>query len=808
MGLSHSLLCFLILGVFVSSVSAQTASESQPEADGRADGPAGPEWSLQPSHPSLERMVVPNILADQKAFWTAPSRARADDVAWAVPFVAATSLLIGSDTSIEQKLPTNHRLIQRSQDFSNLGAASLISAAGAFYFSGRLGHNDHARETGLLGGEALINGLLDASLMQVAARRNRPLEGDGKGKFWQDGSSFPSEHAAAAWSVATVVAHEYPGTMTKLLSYGLASAVSVSRVTGREHFASDVFIGSALGWYEGRQIYRAHHNPELGGAGWADTVETGDRSRKAENMGSPYVPLDSWVYPVFERLAALGYVPTAYLGVRPWTRMECARLIEEAGGRSQDGEIESGEGKRLRGALAEEFADESARLNGASNLGVSLDSIYTRITGISSSPLRDGYHFAQTVVNDFGRPYGEGFNAVSGITAHVVAGPFAFDVRGEYQHAPSTPSDPLPVLQATASADGTPVLADAQPRVDRFCLLDSTIAATINNVQFSVGKQSLWLGPSAAGPLLFSDNAEPIPMLRIDSVSPYKLPLFSRWLGPVRSEFFLGRLSGQHWVAHSPSPYGPNISDQPFIHGTKFSFKPTPNLEFGMDFTALFAGPGLPFTWSNFIQTFYSHKATREANPGKRFSGFDFSYHIPGLRRWVVLYSDSLVIDEYSPLGSNRPSLNPGIYLPRLPKLSKMDLRLEGVTTDLPTMHFRAGDVYSDGHYLDGYTNNGNLLGNWVGRMGRGEQAWATYWLSTRNKIQVGYRHNDVDKAFVGGGRFHDASLKTELMLRHDLGVSAWVQYEDWRFPVLSPLGKTNVSTSVELTMWPRWMKK
>ena len=753
-------------------------------------------------------MFVPNILADQKAFWTAPSRARADDVAWALPFVAVTSLLIGSDTSLEQRLPTSNSLIKRSQDFSKFGAASLISAAGAFYFSGRIAHNEHARETGLLGGEALINSLLGASLIKVAASRSRPLEGDGKGNFWQGGSSFPSEHAAAAWSVATVITHEYPGPMTKLLSYGLASAVSASRVTGREHFASDVFIGSALGWYEGRQIYRAHHNPELGGAGSADPVEAGDRSRKPENMGSPYVPLDSWVYPVFERLAALGYVPTAYLGVRPWTRMECARLLEEAAERSQNGDVESGEGKRLRAALAEEFADEKARLDGAPNLAASLDSIYTRVTGVSGSPLRDGYHFAQTLVNDFGRPYGEGFNAVSGITAHAVAGPLAFYIRGEYQHAPSTPSDPLSVLQATAAADGTPVLADAQPRVDQFRLLDSSIAININNVQFSFGKQSLWLGPSAAGPLLFSDNAEPIPMLRIDSVSPYKLPLFSRWLGPVRSEFFLGRLSGQHWVAHSPRPYGPDISDQPFIHGTKFSFKPTPNLEFGMGFTAMFAGPGLPFTWSNFVRTFYSHKATREANPGKRLSAFDFSYRIPGLRKWLALYADSLVIDEYSPLGSNRPSLNPGIYLPRLPRLAKIDLRLEGVTTNLPTMHFLPGAVYGDGHYLDGYTNNGNLLGSWVGRMGSGEQAWATYWLSTRNKIQLGYRHNDVDKAFIGGGRYYDASLTADLMLRHDLGVSAWVQYEDWRFPVLSPLGKRNVSTSVQLTMWPRWTKK
>src|SRR5207244_9152347 len=60
-------------------------------------------------------------------------------------------------------------------------------------------------------------------------------------------SDLPSEHAAAAWSVAGVIAHEYPGPLTKFLAYGLASAVSYSRVCSRQHFPSDALIGSVLG---------------------------------------------------------------------------------------------------------------------------------------------------------------------------------------------------------------------------------------------------------------------------------------------------------------------------------------------------------------------------------------------------------------------------------------------------------------------------------------------------------------------------------------------------------------------------------
>ncbi len=758
---------------------------------------------------SLERTLVPNMLVDQKDFWTGPLRVRPRDVNWLVPFAAFTSALIGSDTSMEKELPANSTLIKRSQDFSNFGAASCLGTASAFYFWGRLTHDDHARETGLLSGEALANSVLISSLIKVAAGRNRPLDGNGQGTFRQGGTSFPSDHATAAWSLATVLAHEYPGPLTKLLAYGTASAVSVSRVTGRKHFTSDVFIGSVLGWYLGRQVYRAHHNPELSGTEWNPSFdEISENPARPEDMGSPYVPLDSWVYSGFDRLAALGYVQSAFLGIRPWTRMECARMLGEAAERLQTDGARSGEGQSLYTALAEEFVGETARFNGARNFGVSLESVYVRTTQISGAPLRDGYHFGQTIVNDFGRPYWAGFNAVSGLSAQGVAGPLAFYVRGEYQHATAVPAQPTLALQATAAADGTPVLANPIAQANRFQLLDATVSVKLGSTQLSFGKQSAWLGPSAAGPLLFTDNAEPMMMLKIDAVSPHRIPLLSRLLGPVRSQFLIGQLSGQVWQ-FSPTLFGPGLRSQPFIHATKLSFKPTPNLEIGAGFTAQFGGPGNPVTWRNFARTFYSHRATTGDSPAKRLSEISISYRVPGLRDWLVLYTDSMVIDEYSPIGSNRPAINPGVYLPQLPKIPKMELRLEGVTTDLNVpLHYGPGAFYWDARYRSGYTNGGNLLGNWVGRRGRGEQAWATYFFSPRNTIQFGYRHNNVDKGFVGGGRLRDISLRTDLLLRRDLGISALVQFEHWGFPVLSPTAKSNVTGSLQLTWWPTGRKK
>ncbi|MGH7488478.1 MAG: capsule assembly Wzi family protein, partial [bacterium] len=291
------------------------------------------------------------------------------------------------------------------------------------------------------------------------------------------------------------------------------------------------------------------------------------------------------------------------------------------------------------------------------------------------------------------------------------------------------------------------------------------VAITFRSVQVSFGKQSLGLGPGDGGSFLFSNNAEPIPMLRVDQVSPIRIPLLSRVLGPARSEFFLGQLSGQHWVNSGGTLFGPTIDPQPFIHGTKVSFKPTPNFEFGMGFTVLFGGPGLPFTWHNFLRTFHSNAVPgTTADAGDRRSTFDFSYRVPYLRDWLTIYADSLVEDEVSPLGSTRPSMRMGVYLPQIPKVPKLDLRLEGVYTDVPGQQ-STGFIYFNGRYRSGYTNNGNLLASWIGREGRGGQAWATYWYSPRSKFQLAYRHAEVDKEFIGGGRLNDFGGSAQFML-------------------------------------------
>ena len=120
--------------------------------------------------------------------------------------------------------------------------------------------------------------------------------------------------------------------------------------------------------------------------------------------------------------------------------MECARLLlEEAKDSIENSDEDIPDVQRIYSALTAEFQDETVRLNGAPNLGIDVDSVYTRMTEISGAPLDDGFNFGQTIINDYGRPYGEGFNNVTGFTSHGVLGPLTFYVRAEYQHAASGP---------------------------------------------------------------------------------------------------------------------------------------------------------------------------------------------------------------------------------------------------------------------------------------------------------------------------------------------------------------------------------
>jgi len=62
-----------------------------------------------------------------------------------------------------------------------------------------------------------------------------------------------------------------------------------------------------------------------------------------------------------------------------------------------------------------------------------------------------------------------------------------------------------------------------------------------------------------------------------------------------------------------------------------------------------------------------------------------------------------------------------------------------------------------------------------------------------------------VSQAFIpNGGTLTDASVRAEFWPRSSFSVSASVQYEAWNFPVIASTQQSNVTSSIQLSFWPK----
>lgn len=538
-------------------------------------------------------------------------------------------------------------------------------------------------------------------------------------------------------------------------------------------------------------------------AGHAQAAVSSDISGGA----STYVPVDSWVYPAFEQLAAEGYVQAAFFSLRPWTRNDCARLIEEAEDQLVDPPTNS-DAPRLLKALKQEFAPELAGDGKDHTPQWQIESIDQRATVIAGRPLTDGFHFAETLTNDEGRPFGRGVNLYSGVSLRGTAGPFAGYLRTEFQRSAAAPAPSAFANQQIAAADFTSTAA-AGPvsRVARGRVLDAYVSFGFANNQFTFGRQSLWWGPARSGSTLFSDNAEPIDMLRYDRVRPIVLPGPFGWLGPVRMQLFVGRLAGAQFARPTNILYGaPGValSDQPFLHGEKFSFHPTPNFEFSVSRTVIFGGPGAPVTTHSFLRSeFSTHTQNGQSDPGDRRIAFDAQYRIPGVRSCLTGYVDGFSEDQPFPLVYPSESVwLSGLYWRCVPHLPHLTFRAEGLLSPKRDLAY-PGFFYSNVHYLSGYTNERQLIGSWIGREANGEQVWTTWHLSPRSSLEVSGRSMTVSRQFLSGGDLRDLRVAADLAIRPDWQLRLEEQTEWWRFPLLSATPQHNAAFTLQLSYRP-----
>jgi len=534
------------------------------------------------------------------------------------------------------------------------------------------------------------------------------------------------------------------------------------------------------------------------------------------NLGSTYIPLDSWIYPALMRLYSLGYLDRAFVDMRPWTRLSVLRMLYAEQERVYM-ERNDQEALAIFQAVMAALEPDVQNVGGWQPHGA-VASLYERALGIGGTPLNDSFHLGQTLVNDYGRPYQQGFNNYAGFSVRGTAGPFALYVRGEYQHAPSADGYPLSLAEMLSYNDQIvpyvpqdTIPAGPIPSANYFRLIEANLSATVWNHDISIGKSDVWDGPATGGAFDWSNNAENIYSFRINRVEPLHIPLLSYILGPVRYEFLVGSLKGHTY---------PN---DPWVHMEKFAFNPTRTFEFGFSRTIIWGGdrpafgggPGghVPITFGSFWRSFTSFQnvpvATKFSrnDPGARFSTFDFTLRPPGISRWVTLYTDSESHDDVTPVSApRRAGIRTGLYLDRIPEAPKFDFRVEAVYTDVPTEASQGGGfMYVETVQKQGYTNKGNIFGDWIGRESKGGQAWLTYHISPQQSVQLSYRNAKAAKDFIPGGTTQNLfKVKVVKRLKPDVELKAWLQYERWKAPVYKAGGQSDVSTNVQVTWYPK----
>jgi membrane-associated phospholipid phosphatase len=203
-----------------------------------------------------------HLARDSAGVLTSPFSWKASDALCFTVVVGTSGLIYAFDRDIQDWVQT-----QRTGGsdtamafFSDVGDAGYIMVfLAGLYAAGEIAPSLGLRKTAVLGLESLaVTGVVVLGFKCLAGRA-RP--GTGKGPYHFEPFSFrssffsmPSGHSASAFAVATSIAEQSDSTVVDVAAYTLASLAALSRVHNNEHWASDVFLGSAIGYFIGRGV--------------------------------------------------------------------------------------------------------------------------------------------------------------------------------------------------------------------------------------------------------------------------------------------------------------------------------------------------------------------------------------------------------------------------------------------------------------------------------------------------------------------------------------------------------------------------
>ncbi|MGB9123171.1 MAG: phosphatase PAP2 family protein [Candidatus Angelobacter sp.] len=252
------------IGVSLASTNAiaQTTSGGVPDNPAQSTRPQGDSSTSPAARDVTWKSLPKDFLRDQKDIWTFPLQlGKGHHWLPTLSITGVTAGLIVADPHVMPYFQDHARNLDHLNDpfDSTITTAEIIAVPTALLITGYARQDRYQVGTAILAGEAYGDAAVVDLAMKAISRRKRPSDvppgGDFHNTFFNGGkspfkgSAFPSGHAAGAFSVATVIASRYHNhKWVPWVMYGMATAISFSRVTTSAHFPSDVFLGAALGY--------------------------------------------------------------------------------------------------------------------------------------------------------------------------------------------------------------------------------------------------------------------------------------------------------------------------------------------------------------------------------------------------------------------------------------------------------------------------------------------------------------------------------------------------------------------------------
>lgn len=409
---------------------------------------------------------------------------------------------------------------------------------------------------------------------------------------------------------------------------------------------------------------------------------------------STNVPVSHWSYDLIETIADARLIQSDLLSTKPLSRMEMARLIQEAREQLKAKNLTNGIYDSMVAKLEQEFTVELEQLNLANHalfFGFlkPVEDPYVRVVYSDQTPDYE---------NQQGDRFSSGTNIRSGFaTRGQLASWAAFYLHPEFE-SPSS-----------------------QERVE---LIEGYGKVGLGPFSLELGKDSMWWGPGRHGSLSMTSNAEPLTMLKVTNDHPILLPGFLKVLGPVRTVFFVTELESNRTIPKAK------------LTGLRVNLKPTPNLEVGLSRTIMFGGVGnAPIGLWDYGQILWPKNIQGEED---QFAGFDWSWRLPLPdfipARTIKLYGefygeDAAGFHQYRPLFGFK-------FTDLFNQGGKTDLRIEYVKTHVGRY---PNTFYQHSIFKSGYTYEGRIMGHHVGTGAKDIFVHLTHWLSPDLRVGVSF---------------------------------------------------------------------